>query len=88
MSANLAIQASTTTVVSTVSPMVYGQPVTLWAAVMPVVVQVVGTPTGTMTFDDGATVLGTVALNGGAAQFTTSAPAAASHSITAVYNGG
>src|SRR5262249_51856671 len=47
-----------------------------------------GTPTGTVTFQDGATVLGTVAVGtGGAATFTTSFAAAGGHAITAVYSG-
>ena len=44
-----------------------------------------GHPSGTVTFKDGATVLGTGALSGGHATFSTSALAVGSHSITAVY---
>ena len=44
--------------------------------------------TGTVTFKDGATTLGTGTLNGGGqATFSISALAAGSHSITAVYGG-
>ena len=47
-----------------------------------------GTPTGTVTFQDGNVVLGTVAVGaGGTATFTTSFAAAGGHAITAVYNG-
>jgi hypothetical protein len=47
-----------------------------------------GTPTGPVTFKDGATTLGTGTLNGsGVASFTTSALTAGVHSITAVYGG-
>jgi len=50
-----------------------------------------GAPTGTVTFEDGSTVLGSAALSAGSsgaqAVFNTSALAAGSHSITAVYNG-
>jgi hypothetical protein len=51
-----------------------------------------GTPTGTVTFMDGATTLGTATvvpngMNGGHATFTTSALAVGSHTITAVYGG-
>jgi hypothetical protein len=47
-----------------------------------------GAATGSVTFNDGATVLGTVTLNGaGQAALATSALAAGSHSITAAYNG-
>ena len=44
-------------------------------------------PTGTVTFDDGSTVLGTVALTNGTASFTTSSLAVGTHSIKAVYAG-
>jgi hypothetical protein len=46
-----------------------------------------GTPTGNVNFDDGSTVLGTVALNNGTASFTTSSLAVGTHSIKAVYAG-
>jgi hypothetical protein len=44
-------------------------------------------PTGTVTFKDGRTLLGTASLNGGEATFTTNGLAPGSHSI-AVQNGG
>jgi hypothetical protein len=44
-----------------------------------------GTPSGTVTFKDGTTVLGTGALSSGQATFSTNALAVGSHSITAVY---
>ena len=44
-------------------------------------------PTGTVTFKDGATVLGTAALSGGAATLTTASFTTGSHSITAEYGG-
>jgi hypothetical protein len=47
-----------------------------------------GTPTGTVTFQDGNVVLGTVAVGArGTATFTTSFAAAGGHAITAVYSG-
>ena len=46
-----------------------------------------GTPTGSVSFFDGTTLLGTVALSNGVASYTTSSLAAATHSITAVYSG-
>src|SRR5439155_726772 len=46
-----------------------------------------GTPTGTVTFKDGATSLSTNTLVSGQAAFTTSALSVTNHSITAVYNG-
>jgi sugar lactone lactonase YvrE len=46
-----------------------------------------GTPTGSVSFIDGTTLLGAVALSSGVASYTTSSLAAATHSITAVYSG-
>jgi hypothetical protein len=47
----------------------------------------IGTPTGSVQFLDGSTVLGTVPLNSGSAALTTSSLTAGSHTITAVYSG-
>ena len=65
---------------------VYGEAVTLTATVSPVA-PAIGTPTGTVTFVDGVTDLGTVALTGGTAAFTSSLLAVGSHDITVDYNG-
>jgi Bacterial Ig-like domain (group 3) len=46
-----------------------------------------GTPVGTVTFIDGATVLGTAAVRGGKAKFTTTALPLGRDAIQAVYNG-
>ena len=46
-----------------------------------------GTPTGTVSFLDGATTIGTGTLAGGIATFTTSALTVGTHPITAVYGG-
>lgn len=46
-----------------------------------------GTPTGTVTFLDGTTPLGTGSLSGGLATFATTSLAIGSHSITATYAG-
>ena len=62
---------------------VYGQPITFVATVDGPV-----TPSGTVTFLDGSTVLATVALNGSStAMLTTAAMGVGSHSITATYSG-
>jgi YVTN family beta-propeller protein len=45
------------------------------------------TPTGTVSFYDGANLLGTGALSGGLTTFTTSALTGGTHVITAVYGG-
>jgi hypothetical protein len=61
------------------------QTVTLTATVTSVLP---GTPTGSVTFLDGSTQLGTAPLNGtGSATFATSALTAGIHSITAAYSG-
>ncbi len=78
--------STTTTVVSSANPSVFGQAVTFTATVA-VVAPGAGSPSGTVTFLDGATTLGTGTLSGGIATFTTSALAVGSHSITASYGG-
>jgi hypothetical protein len=77
---------TSTTLASSANPSVNGQAVTITATVA-AVSPGAGTPTGTVTFMDGATVLATGALSGGTARFTTSALGAGKHSIAAVYNG-
>lgn len=79
--------ATTTTLMTSVSPAVIGQSVTFTATVS---VGNVGTPTptGTVTFSDGNTVLGTGTLdNSGKATLTTSNLSVGNHSITASYGG-
>jgi hypothetical protein len=86
----VAQDATTVTVVASSSGPVFGQPVTLKATVN-VVKPGAGVPTGTVTFMDGATVLGTAALvtSSGVttATLTTTALSVGSHAITADYNG-
>jgi autotransporter-associated beta strand protein/adhesin HecA-like repeat protein len=82
-------KASTATLLaSSANPSNFGQPVTLFARVSAASAGP-GTPTGTVTFQEGATVLGTSSLGaGGLATFTTSTPlAAGTHTLTAVYGG-
>jgi hypothetical protein len=80
------LQLGTTTLVSSSGPSVYGQAVTFTATVSAAPLGLL-TPTGTVTFSDKGTVLGTAALSGGTAAFTTSALSAGKHHITASYNG-
>ena len=75
--------ATSTSLASSLNPSNFGQSVTFTATVS----SGSGTPTGTVTFKDGSTSLGTVALNGSQAQLLTSTLSAGSHSITATYNG-
>jgi N,N-dimethylformamidase beta subunit-like protein/uncharacterized protein DUF4082/Big-like domain-containing protein/purple acid phosphatase-like protein/Ig-like domain-containing protein len=83
---NLVSQASTTTRVGpSPNPSVFGQSVTLVATVSPVAPGT-GTPTGSVSFRDANTTLGTATLSGGAATLTISSLAVGNHSITALYN--
>jgi hypothetical protein len=77
--------ATQVSLLSSPNPSGLGQSVTFTATVTPAVGS--GTPTGTVTFNDGATVLGTGTLNGGIATFMTSGLGAGVHSITALYGG-
>src|SRR5205814_7346045 len=85
-----ATQAATTTVVASSAPTsVFGQSLTFTATVSSAAA---GTPTGTVTFRDGANTLGTGTLsvvNGqDRATFSPGTPlAVGSHTITAVYGG-
>jgi Bacterial Ig-like domain (group 3) len=79
--------ATTTAVSSSPNPSVFSQPVTFTATVT-ATPPGSGVPTGTVTFKDGATTLGTGTLDGsGHAPLPISTLAAGSHSITAVYGG-
>jgi hypothetical protein len=77
--------ATLVSLVSSLSTSALGQAVTFTATVKPAAGS--GTPTGTVTFNDGATVVGTSTLSGGTAAVTTSGLAGGVHSITAVYGG-
>ncbi len=78
--------SSAGSIASSVNPSASGQSVTFSTVVSPVLPGA-GLPTGSVEFLDGVTILGTVALGGGSASFTTSALPAASHSITVEYSG-
>jgi Bacterial Ig-like domain (group 3)/Beta-propeller repeat len=79
------LTATTTTLSSSLNPSTYGQAVTFTAAVT----SILGAPPDgeTVKFMKGATVLGTGALSGGSASFTTSALPAGTNYIKAVYGG-
>jgi hypothetical protein len=78
---------TTTTLTAAPNPVVFGGSVTLTAAVA----GAPGTPTGTVTFKDGSTTLGTAPLTtvSGAQKATLMVPGltAGTHGITATYNG-
>ena len=73
--------ATTTTLVSNANPSNFGAAVTFTAAVKG------ASPRGTVTFYDGTTALGSVALSGATARFTTSSLAAGWRRISAEYVG-
>jgi Bacterial Ig-like domain (group 3)/FG-GAP-like repeat/FG-GAP repeat len=77
--------ATTTAVTSSLNPAPGGQPVTFTATVTPAFNA--GALSGSVTFYDGANVLGTVAIKSGQAMFTTSSLLLGTHSITAAYAG-
>jgi hypothetical protein len=77
---------TTTTVTSSVNPQSAGSAVIFTAKVTEVSGS--GVPTGTVTFSDGSTQLGEVAVSGtGTAAYTTSTLAAGTHTINAAYSG-
>ena len=75
------LATSTTTLTSSLNPSVIGQPVTLTATVTG------ATPTGTVTFMDGATTLGTGTISAGTATFSYTFATPGAHSLTASYPG-
>ena len=86
MTQTVNLASTTTSLTSTPNPSAVGQAVTLRATVSPVA-PATGVPTGSVTFRDGATSLGVVALVNGSASLTISTLAAGSHSLTAAYGG-
>jgi hypothetical protein len=75
--------ATTTALSSSGSPTSVGQTIIFTA----IVSATAGTPTGSVTFKNGATILGSAALAGGQANFINSALVVGQHSITAEYSG-
>jgi len=77
---------TTTTLVLTAgsNPSSPGQTLTFTATAVP---QFAGIPTGTMTFTDGATSLGSFPLSGGSAMLTNLTLAVGAHTLTATYSG-
>lgn len=74
---------SSVALTSSLNPSYYGQSVTFTATVT----SASGTPTGTVTFYDGATELAAETLSSGVASYTTSSLSVGSHTIKAVYGG-
>ena len=80
---NAGVAQTATALTSSLNPSVSGQSVTFTAQVT----SSSCTPTGTVNFYDGATLLGSATLASGSASFSTSLLTAGSHSITATYQG-
>jgi hypothetical protein len=77
--------ATTTTLIASPTTAAAGVSVTFTATVAPSSGS--GSPTGSVTFYDGTTALGTQALASGTAAYSTSSLAVGTHSITAQYSG-
>src|SRR5439155_1247692 len=75
--------ATATAVASSANPAVFGQSVTFTATVT----ATSGTPTGTVTFLDGSTTLGSAPLTKGVATLTPPSLSVGSHTLTAVFSG-
>jgi hypothetical protein len=73
--------ATTTTLGSSLNPSTYGASVTFTATVSP------SAATGTVTFKDNGTQIGTGTLSSGIATYTTTTLSVATHPITAAYGG-
>jgi hypothetical protein len=79
--------ATTTTLTSSVDPSANGQTITLTATVS-LVPAGAGLSTGSVSFQDGSSVLGTAMVNpNGVATLTTSGLSVGNHTITAIYSG-
>jgi hypothetical protein len=76
--------STTTTLTSSQNSSAFGQSVTFTATVAP---QFTGTPTGAVTFFNGATKLQTITLSNGVAAYTTTKLAVGTSTITAQYLG-
>ncbi len=84
---NTSLTPTTTALTSSLNPSNFGQPVTFTATVTAQRGFYKGTPTGTVSFYDGTTLLGTGTLSNGVATYTTSSLSVGTHSMTAVYGG-
>ena len=78
------VTATSTALVSSVTPSTFGSAVTFTATVT----SANGTPSGTVTFTDGTTNLGTQTLTNGQASITLSSLTVGTHTVTATYGGG
>jgi len=83
------VNALPTTSTLTASPTTstYGSPVTLTATVLPAALPALSTPTGVVTFYNGASVLGTGTLAGGVATLASVSLPGGSYNLTCLYGG-
>jgi len=83
------VNALPTTSVLTATPAIstYGSPVTLTATVSPATLPGPSTPSGVVTFYNGASVIGTVTLAGGVANLSTGSLPGGSYDLTCMYSG-
>jgi hypothetical protein len=77
---------TTTALSSSLNPSAPGQAITFTATIV-AVAPAIGAPTGTVTFLDGGTPIGTGSVSGGTASFTSSSLAVGNHTVTASYAG-
>jgi hypothetical protein len=81
---SVAAAKTSTTLKSSASSTIYGQSVTLTATVTNS--QTTASPTGTVTFKDGTTVVGTATVSNGVATLVLSSLTAGRHPLTAVFS--
>jgi len=79
------LQTTATTLTASPASSVAGQAITLTAAVAPT--SGTSTPTGTITFQDGSTAIGSAPLATGKAVLSVSTLSLGTHSLTAIYSG-
>lgn len=84
--ASFTAYTTTTTLISSGNPSIYGKSVTFTATVA-AAAPATATPTGTVTFLDGSNTIGNGTLSGGVATFSSSTLAVGTHPITARYGG-
>ncbi len=82
--AQAVLQTTSSVLTTSTNPSIAGRTLTLAVKVVPANNV---TPTGTITFFDGPTALGTAPLSAAAATFTSSTLSVGVHSLTAVYSG-
>jgi YD repeat-containing protein len=83
---NVNLGSTTTKLTTSASTINFGRPVT-FSATVAATSPATGTPTGSISFYDGTTLLGTVTINNGSASLSLSTLARGTHTIVARYSG-